>query len=175
MIVLGLIIYGILFSFIFQLLVLVFDLYARKYGAFYASSQRVKVDQMIQFAQPLKGKQIVDLGSGDGKLVIAFARAGAKKVIGYEINPFLVFLSRMKIKLLGLSKHAAIYYQNYWEVSLSDADIVVLYGIPWMMEKLEKKLRSELKQNTRVISNMFPFPHWKYKKLSHGVYLYEKY
>jgi predicted nicotinamide N-methyase len=168
---LSIILIGISFFAFIQILILFFDFYARTKGAYYAPSQDRKITTMLELAQPVKGKRVVDLGSGDGKLVLAFARAGAQ-VIGYEINPFLVWQSRLKLRLFGASQQAQIINQNYWDVSLKGADFVVFYGIDWMMARLEKKLRSELRPGAKVISNTFVFPNWKPNCQVNGVIVY---
>lgn len=149
----------------------IFVLFAR--GAVYVPSSYAKVEKMIKLAGPKTGEVAVDLGSGDGRIVIALAKAGAI-AHGYEINPFLVWWSRYKIQRLGLTDRAFIHWQNFWKVDLSKADVVVVYGINYIMRSLEKKLKKELKTGARVISYAFPFPSWNHKHKEAGIFLYVK-
>lgn len=142
-------------------------------GAPYVKSKKERVKTMMRLADLKPSDLVIDLGSGDGLFVIEAARHGAKAV-GYEINPFLVWWSRRKIKSLRLAERAKIYHKNFWRANLSPATCVMLYGITGMMEKLEKKLERELKLGTKIISNGFSFPHWKVKIQENGVYLYVK-
>jgi len=116
---------------------------------------------MIELAKIKKGDKVCDLGSGDGRLVIMAAKKGAKAV-GFEINPFLVLISWLKILLAGVRKNAQVQWRNFWWQDVSEADIVLLYLITHQMEKMEKKLKKELKPGARVISYIFKFPHWQH-------------
>lgn len=141
-------------------------------GAFFAPSERKEVERIILLSGAKSGDKAVDLGSGDGRLVIALAKAGAE-AHGYEINPILVWWSRLKIKKAGLSKKAFVYQKNFWNLDLSDFNIVSVFGIKYMMARLELKLKKELKPDARVVSNYFIFPTWQYSKKESSAYLYE--
>lgn len=143
------------------------------WGGIYVPIRKEKIQTVIELANIKPGERAVDLGSGDGRLLIALARAGAK-TFGYEIGPILIKKSRENIKKAGLENDIAIYWENFWQVNLSEFDIVVVYGMRHVMPKLEKKLKRELKKGARVISNNFQFPNWPLKKEINKVYLYEK-
>jgi len=142
-------------------------------GAPFAVTSPTKVKKIIQLAGEVKGKKVVDLGSGDGRLVIALAQAGAE-AHGYEINPILAWLSRWKIKKAKVKDKAYIHRQSYWQKNLAEYDIIVSFGIFYIMERLEKKLLNELKPGTIVISNFCKFPHWQSIKEEDKIYLYQK-
>lgn len=165
--------YGIFIVLFVQFCILFFDLWARKRGAFYAPSRQHKIQQMLMLAGSLKGKRAVDLGSGDGRVMVALAKAGAK-VTGYEINPLLVFISRCLLRLRGVHHQAHVTRQDFWTASLRNVDVVVIFGIGWIMKDLEQKLCAELKPGAVVISNVFAFPTWTPTRHARGVYLYEK-
>lgn len=126
---------------------------------------------IIKLLNPKPGEKIVDLGSGDGKLLFEIAKNEAK-AYGYEINPIAYFESIFKMKRLGL-KNVRIYRKNFFDVDLSKFDAVVIYGITGVMPRLEKKLKTELKPGTRVISNYFKFPNLKPVEKRGNVLLYE--
>jgi len=111
-----------------------------------------------------------DLGSGDGRLVIALAKDGLE-AHGLEINPFLVWYSRRKIKKAGLT-NAFIQRADYLKENLSEYDVIVLFGVFYMMDRLEQKLKRELKPGALVISNYFFFPHWKPIACEDKVFVY---
>jgi len=100
-----------------------------------------------------------DLGSGDGRLVIAAALRGATS-FGIEIDKIKVFFSRLKIKFLHLS-NARIINGNIFNQNLSSATVVIAYLLPEAQKKLKKKLEKELKPGTKVVAVAFPFPGWK--------------
>lgn len=157
------------FSFLI-ILILVFSSIIR--GAPFVPSDKKTVERMIKFAKIKKGEKVVDIGSGDGRLVIALAKAGAM-AYGYEINPFLVLWSRYKIFRSGLSGKAFTFWKSFWRVDFSSFDVVTVYAISYIMLDLEKKLEKELKKGTRVVSHTFKFPNCKIKEMDAGVYLYK--
>ena len=115
---------------------------------------------------------MADLGSGDGRILIEFAKKGAIAE-GYEINPVLVFIARMKIRRLGLEKKARVFWKSFWREDLSQYKVITVFGIDYIMKRMEKKLYKELSRGSRIIVNLFPFPNKKYKLKKDGVYLYE--
>lgn len=141
------------------------------YGAVYYRTDNPNLEIIKRFAGMLPGESAVDLGSGDGKILIAFAKAGAI-IHGYEINPLLVWASRFGIKRLRLEKNATVHYESLWKADLGKFDVIIIYGMPYMMNKLEKKLDREAKPGARVISNISKLPHWQPIKQENGVRLY---
>lgn len=129
------------------------------------------VKTVVELADIELGEKVVDLGSGDGRMVLAFTRAGAQ-VTGYEIKEPLVIKSRIKLKEAGFSSD--IRHESFWDVDLSPFSIVYVYGMQSILGRLEKKLEKELYPGTKVISNIFRFPHWKVKKEKNHVHLYIK-
>lgn len=140
-------------------------------GAPFVPSSRERIRTMIQLSDSLKPLRMADLGSGDGRIVIAFARAGIE-AHGFELNPILVLWARLRIRVLGLQKKAFIHLGNYWKADLSPFDVVTVYGFPPIMTELEKKLRRELKPSARVFSNNFHFPNWTNVRKGDGVHVY---
>lgn len=142
-------------------------------GPVFVRSKPKDIAAMIKLAK-LKGDELIaDLGSGDGEIVIALAERGYK-VHGYEINPLLVKKSRQRIQELGLEKLATIYKQSFWKPDYGDYDVLMLYGTSYIMPKLEKKLQSELKKGSRIISNFFTFENWKPAATAADIRRYEK-
>lgn len=144
-------------------------------GAPFAVSSRAKMTKMMplikEAAVGRENLTVVDLGSGDGRIVAALAQNGFI-ARGLEINPFLVWYSRLKIKLAGLDKKALIKRANYWQEDFSQYDIVVLFGVFYIMAKLEKKLLTELKPGAVVICNHYRFPVWQPFRQEGDIYLY---
>lgn len=140
-------------------------------GAPFVRSSRRKIEAMMDAASIKAGEVVIDLGSGDGTLLIEAGRRGAK-AIGVDINPFLVWYSRMRTKLAGLDGHVEIFREDFRERPLQNADVVFLYLWPHTIEKLQTKLISELKPGARVISNAFPIKGWKPLESKNGVFLY---
>lgn len=140
-------------------------------GAPYLGMGKGKLGEVIQLAHIQKGERTVDLGSGDGRIVIAFAQKGAE-AYGYELNPFFVLLSWWNIYKAGLWGKAHIYFGNLWNVDISTFDVITIYGISYIMNHLEKKLKKESKKDTRIITSCYSFPSWTYKKKIDHTFLY---
>ena len=155
----------ILFAFIF-LVYLLFQ------GAIYVPSSDRAIKTMLLLSKVKKGDKVADLGSGDGRVAIAFAQKGAI-VDGYEINPYLVWLSRNKVKKNNLQNRIKIYWKSYWGINLSKYKVIIVFGIDHIMNRLKKKLMGELQSKSKILLNLFPFPGLKADKTQNGIYLYK--
>jgi SAM-dependent methyltransferase len=131
----------------------------KKIVPFVPSPQEV-VDKMIALAGVKKGDVVYDLGSGDGRIVIAAAKKGAKAV-GFEIDPDLVGQSRANIQKAGVQELAEIRNQDILTVDLSPASVVTMYLLPDVNLKLRPNLLSQLKPGSRVVSHSFDMGDWK--------------
>ena len=113
---------------------------------------------------------MVDLGSGDGRILFAAAQHGAH-CIGIEINPLLVWYTRLRI-LLGRKSSVTVRRTNLWKVDLSQADVVTIYMVPIYMQKLKEKVQSEMKPGSRIVAAVHPFPDWPPTEHDENVFLY---
>ncbi len=142
-------------------------------GVPYLSTNHQRVKEIIALAQVKPNQKVADLGSGDGRLIIAMAEKGAE-AHGYELNLFYVLLSKYHIRRKGLSKRAFIHWQNFFKTDVSPFDTITIFGIPYIMKKLEKKLKKEAKAKTQIITTTYSFPTWTPKNKKDHVYLYQK-
>lgn len=129
-------------------------------GAVYVPSDWSRVNTMVNLLDIKEGDSAIDVGSGDGRIVIKMAKKGAN-AYGIEINPFLVLWSRYQIKKQGLTSKARVDWKNQWRQDFSEFNKVAVYGITYIMRELEEKLQKELKPESLVVSNAFAFPSWK--------------
>ena len=158
---------------VFVLVFYVLMLFGFVYGAPFVPTSSKRVKNMIELAKPKPGEVWIDIGSGDGRVMIAAAKAGAR-AIGYEIHPYLVALTKIKIWLNGLKGKAEVKMVNFWPINLSEADIVSVYLLPEKMDRLQRKLEDELKPGCRIVSNAFNFPGWTPVAEMDRVKLYRK-
>lgn len=142
-------------------------------GGPYVATDDRRVKTAIDLAIIRPEDVVFDLGSGDGRFVIAVAQAGAW-AIGFETNPWLVWLSRAKIRQAKLTSRARIDWQNLWHVDCQPATVVLIYILPSFLPDLEKKLARELRPGTRVITIGWPLPTWPLIKKTDTVFLYQK-
>lgn len=142
-------------------------------GAPYAPTKPKTVANMIARLHIQPGDKAVDLGSGDGRIVIALARAGAE-AHGYETNPALVWWSRYRIRKAGLQHKAFIHHQSFWDISFASFSTVTLFGMTHIMERLANKLKRELPIDAIIVANTYTLPGWKPETTSDGIYLYKQ-
>ncbi|QQR53234.1 hypothetical protein IPG36_04085 [bacterium] len=114
--------------------------------------------QLLALANLKPGQTIIDLGSGDGRLLFAAAKQGIRG-IGYEINPLLVIISR--IVCWRYRTLVTIHLANFWQIKLPPADAIYVFLIARYMPKLEQKLRRDITQPTLVVSYVFALPESK--------------
>lgn len=127
---------------------------------------------MVDLAEPKLGEKGIDLGSGDGRIVIAFATKGVE-MLGLELDEQLARKSREIIKNENLT-HARIEEKDLWDVDLSLFDIICIYPMPDIMQDLEKKLAKETKPGARILTNYYPLPTWSAKSTKYHIFLYQR-
>ncbi len=165
---------GIILAFVIFFILSIFFLFPWFFGAPFEPSDDKIVKKIYEFSKPnSKSDKMVELGSGDGRFVIEFAKHGIESH-GFEINPFLVWISRRKIKKLNLQKKAFVHYKSFWKENLSKYNIIVLFQFRTIMKKLENKLNKELKPKSKILSHYWKFPGWKIKKQFKRIYVYER-
>lgn len=147
-----------------------YTIYAMLSGAPFVPTKPDIVERMLTLAELKAGERLMDIGSGDGRIVFAAAVRGAY-CVGIEINPLLYWKSRwtqyrQKIKNVEFRR------ENLWDIDLSDVDVLTLFFIHHKMEKMKQKILREMKPGSRVVSQGFYFPDWQYAKKDGKVYLY---
>ena len=142
------------------------------YGAVYVPSVDWAVEEMIALAQVKKGERVVDLGSGNGKVLIAMARKGAI-AHGYEINPLLFIWSLFCIWKQGVWGKAHPHFGSFFHADLSSYAVITIFVVPYIMPAVEQKVVKSAKKGTRIVVETFPFPHLVPIKKEKSVYLYK--
>ncbi|KAL3793266.1 hypothetical protein ACHAWO_001871 [Cyclotella atomus] len=119
--------------------------------------------QIKQQSHPRRNLQFVDLGSGDGRVVFRAAREGLfHKSVGFEINPTLHLFAQAR-KLMSPKYWHTTRFQcgDLWKIQLSNYDVVAVYGLAPIMDRLGTKMKEELKPGAIVVSNVFQIPGWR--------------
>src|SRR4051812_5496865 len=122
------------------------------------ASPRDMVEKMLDMARVTRDDYVIDLGSGDGRNVIAAAKRGAR-ALGVEYESPLVEISRRAAAAAGLADRAAFLQGDMFEADISRATVLILFLIPDNLRKLEAKFRA-LKPGTRLVSNTYEIPGW---------------
>ncbi|MCC6020132.1 MAG: class I SAM-dependent methyltransferase [Thermoproteaceae archaeon] len=151
------------------------------YDVPFVATPEVVARRMLQLARVRPGEVVYDLGSGDGRIVIIAVREFGARAVGIEIRRDLYEHSVARVRDLGLADRAAIIHANFFNVDVSNADVVTMYLLTSVNEKLKPKLERELKPGVRVVSHDFEVPGWRpivveevYEDWrSHKVYLYK--
>ena len=129
-----------------------------------------QVKAALQLADLKPGQILLELGCGDGKVVLAAAKQGLT-VVGYELNPLLAGVAWLRTRRY---RHlVTIKCQNFWLGSWPPADAIFVFLLPKYMIKLDKKVIQEYKYNVKVVSFAFMIPTKTVTTELHGVFLYK--
>jgi len=141
----------------------------------YIPSTTIAVDEMLRVAEVTPEDFVVDLGSGDGRIVIAAARDYGARGLGVDIDAELVKESSENARRAGVADRVAFRHGDALTADVSAATVVTLYLLPGLVEKLKPKLLAQLKPGTRIVAHDFGFADWSPDKtvtISKNYYLY---
>ena len=167
-------------TFLLVLLVLIITIYSIYtlvpvlffHSAPYIRSNKARINTMLELADIKPGMRVIDIGSGDGEICLHAAKRGAN-ALGIELNPFLVLLSRIRSRTLGVSHQTRFVSKNFWQFKLPiETDVVLCYLRPHVMQELWPKLIADLHPGTIIISNSFYIPQVEPEKEKDGVMRY---
>ena len=131
----------------------------------YVPTPPAVVDAMLEAAAVKASDIVYDLGSGDGRIVIAAAKKYGARGVGVEIDPALVKRATENAAAAGVSDRVRFVTQNLFTSDISEATVVTLYLLQSINERLRPKLVRELKPGTRIVSHVFNMgPEWPPEK-----------
>ena len=120
------------------------------------------VDAMLTLADVRPGDFVIDLGSGDGRLVIsAVTKYGARGGYGVDIDADLVRLANANAAQAGVADRVRFEERDLFTADVHEATVVTVYLLPKVMARVERKLAAELAPGARVVVNDYPFPTWQ--------------
>ena len=128
-------------------------------GAPFVPARRRDVHDAFTLASVTATDIVIDLGSGDGRFLLEAAQQGAQ-VVGYELNPFLVWFSRFRLRSYP---NAKVYRRNLFEADVTKATVIFVFQMGHVMPRLAQKLLQEAPR-ARVISVAFELPGYKVQK-----------
>jgi SAM-dependent methyltransferase len=123
------------------------------------------VERMMRLAEPRAGDYLIDLGSGDGRIVIEAARRAGTKGLGVDIDPRLVRLARENAKRAGVEGLAQFEVRDLFETDLREASIVTLYLLPDVNRKLAPRLYEQLRPGARIVSHDYDLGDWTHDEM----------
>ena len=130
-----------------------------KLAPYFPTPQTV-VDKMLQLGELKPGEKMWDLGSGDGRIVIAAARKYKADATGVELDEALYKQSVARIKTLGLAPTARIILGDLLQQDYSSADLLTIYLLPVAIEKVTPIFDRQLKKGARIVAHDFEFKQW---------------
>ena len=116
---------------------------------------------MLELGRVTSSDVVYDLGSGDGRIVIAAARDYGARGVGVEIDPALVAESNATARRLGLGDRVRFVEQDIFKTDLRGATVVTLYLGADLNRRLRPKLLAELPPGSRIVSHDFDMGDWK--------------
>jgi SAM-dependent methyltransferase len=125
----------------------------------YVTTPPPVVDVMLAVAGVTRDDVVVDLGAGDGRIVIAAARTYGARAVGYELDPARVAEAREHARAAGVADRARFEVQDIFTADLREATVVTLYLLPEVNLRLRPRLR-ELRPGTRIVSHAFDLGDW---------------
>lgn len=126
----------------------------------YVPTPQEVVDRMLQMAKVSAGDYLIDLGSGDGRIVVTAARKHGARGFGVDINPTRVSEALANAQKAGVMDKAAFYQRDLFQTDLSQATVITMYLLPRVNMELRPKLL-DLKPGTRIVSHDFSMDDWK--------------
>jgi methyltransferase family protein len=127
----------------------------------YVPTPQVVVERMLKMAQVRPGDVLIDLGSGDGRLVITAAREYGAHGFGVEIDPRLVRRSNEAAERAGVADRVKFLKQDLFDTDFREADVLTLYLLPDVNMALRPKILAELRPGTRVVSHDYGMREWR--------------
>lgn len=131
-----------------------------RWGAPWVITPELTIDRMLDLAELKEGEMLVDLGAGDGRILIAAAKKYGIAGRGVEIDPVRWLLAKLFIWCKGVRGLVKMEWGNLYEADLSDADVVMLHLTRETNLKLKNLLEKQLRTGARVVSYAFPIPGW---------------
>lgn len=138
-------------------------------GAPYLPTLKKQIDAALDLANLKPGDTIIELGCGDGRVLLAAAKQGLIAV-GYELNPILFMIAWLRS--LPYRKKVKVIWGNFWKKKWPKAQAIYVFLLPRLMDKLDDKIVSEQVVGLKVISFAFKFNGHNPIAQKDGVFLY---
>lgn len=127
----------------------------------YETTLETIVDKMLELAEVKADDVVYDLGSGDGRIVIAAAKKYGARGIGIDIDPERIREARQNAEVAGVADRVRFHEGDLFKADLAEATVVTLYLLPDVNARLQPKLLRELKPGTRIVSHRFGIGRWR--------------
>ncbi len=126
----------------------------------YLPTPQPVVEAMLRLARVSRTDVVYDLGSGDGRIPIAAARAYGARGVGIELDGRMIERARCHAREAGMERLVEFRQGDLFRADLREATVVTLFLFPEMIQRLGPKLRAELRPGSRIVSHRFAFGSW---------------
>ncbi len=127
----------------------------------YVATDLRVVDAMLGLAGVRPDDYVIDLGSGDGRILIAAARSLGARGLGVDIDPARIRESNENARAAGVTGRVAFRRQDLFDTPLDEADVLTLYLLPEINRRLRSRILSQMRPGTRVVSHDFDMGEWR--------------
>lgn len=140
------------------------------FGAPYLPTLRPQIKTALDLAALKPGQTLVELGCGDGRVLVAAARRGYNAV-GYELNPLLALLAWVRTR--RWRRQVRVVWGDFWHAEWPPAEAVFTFLLPRYMTKLDKKCVGYRHRPVRLVSFAFKIPARPVQAAKNGIFLYK--
>jgi hypothetical protein len=127
----------------------------------YVPTPQHVVEKMLEVAKVNRKDYVIDLGSGDGRMIITAAKKYGARGFGVDLDRALVEKSNMLAKKAGVADRAVFYARDLYETDLSPATVLTIYLLPEVNLMVRGKLLATLKPGTRIVSHDYDMGEWR--------------
>lgn len=127
----------------------------------YVATIEEVVDRMLALAEVGASDHVVDLGCGDGRILVAAARTRGATGFGVDIDPARIAEAEANARAAGVTDKVRFRLQDLFEAPISDASVVAIYLLPEINLRLRPRFLSELRPGTRIVSHAFDMGDWR--------------
>lgn len=133
-----------------------------KLDAPYVVTDYQVVDAMLALAQVRPDDHVIDLGSGDGRILIAAARSHGARGLGVEIDPRRIREAEDNARAASVAHRVSFRQQDLFDTPLQEADVLTLYLTPEVNQRLRPRILSQMRPGTRVVSHDYDMGDWRW-------------
>jgi SAM-dependent methyltransferase len=119
------------------------------------------VTAMLRMAHVGANDVVIDLGCGDGRIIVAAAKEFGARGVGYDIDPQRISEARRNAGRAGVTPRVQFVQKDLFDVKISEASVVTVFLLPAVLERLRPRLLGDLAPGTRIVSHSFPLRNWK--------------